>query len=61
MNKMFNLVGAVLIVIVGCLSVLLAISLVSLLVDTVGGASIAIITAFFTCVYIIYRWLEETK
>lgn len=61
MNKMFNLVGAVLIVIVGCLSAVLTISLVSILVNAVGGMSIVIIIAFFACVYIIYRWLEENK
>lgn len=61
MNKMFNLVGAVLIVIAGCLSALLAISLVSILVNAVGGMSIAIIMAFLTCVYIVYRLLEENK
>lgn len=59
-NKMFNLVGAVLIVIVGCLSVVLAITLISLLVDMVGGVFIVMIIAFLACcVYIAYRWLER--
>lgn len=61
MNKIVNLIVALLIVILGSVTIAIAFLFISVMMESFSAVAVVLSIAFFTCIYIVYRWLEETK